>query len=84
MSKFLDLIQKAKIALLSSEFLEKNAEEQFKKIDHLNSLPWDANTEKEIHITMKKIKNIVVKCEMEYKNLKEVESEVRQHIKKKQ
>ena len=83
MNEFLNLIEKAKITLQSSEFLEKNAEEQFKKMDHLNSLPWSPETEEEIRITMNKIKNLIAKSEIEYKNLAEVEAQVNKYINKK-
>ena len=80
MNEFLSLIEKAKITLASSEFLEKNAEEQFKKMDHLNALPWSPQTEEEIIITMNKIKNLIAKSEIEYKNLAEVEAQVNKYI----
>ena len=83
MNPFLDLIEKAKMAILSSEFLEKNAEEQFKKMDELDSEPWTLELETEKKITLNKIKNIIGKSEMEYKNLIELEAEVNKHIKKK-
>ena len=83
MNPFLDLIEKAKMAILSSEFLEKNAEEQFKKMDELDSEPWTLELENEKKITLNKIKNIIGKSEMEYKNLIELEAEVNKHIKKK-
>ena len=83
MNPFLDLIEKAKMAILSSEFLEKNAEEQFKKMDELDSEPWTLELENEKKITLNKIKNIIGKTEIEYKNLVELEAEVNKHIKKK-
>jgi hypothetical protein len=83
MNPFLDLIEKAKMAILSSEFLEKNAEEQFKKMDELDSEPWTLELETEKKITLNKIKNIIGKSEIEYKNLVELEAEVNKHIKKK-
>ena len=82
MNPFLDLIEKAKMAILSSEFLEKNAEEQFKKMDELDSEPWTLELENEKKITLNKIKNIIGKTEIEYKNLVELEAEVNKHIKK--
>jgi hypothetical protein len=83
MNPFLELIEKAKMAILSSEFLEKNAEEQFKKMDELDSEPWTLELENEKKITLNKIKNIIGKSEIEYKNLVELEAEVNKHIKKK-
>ena len=83
MNPFLELIEKAKMAILSSEFLEKNAEEQFKKMDELDSEPWTLELENEKKITLNKIKNIIGKTEIEYKNLVELEAEVNKHIKKK-
>ena len=83
MNPFLDLIEKANMAILSSEFLEKNAEEQFKKMDELDSEPWTLELENEKKITLNKIKNIIGKTEIEYKNLVELEAEVNKHIKKK-
>ena len=83
MNPFLALIEKAKMAILSSEFLEKNAEEQFKKMDELDSEPWTLELENEKKITLNKIKNIIGKTEIEYKNLVELEAEVNKHIKKK-
>lgn len=83
MNPFLELIEKAKMAILSSEFLEKNAEEQFKKMDELDSEPWTLELETEKKITLNKIKNIIGKSEIEYKNLVELEAEVNKHIKKK-
>jgi hypothetical protein len=83
MNPFLDLIEKAKMAILSSEFLEKNAEEQFKKMEELDSEPWTLELETEKKITLNKIKNIIGKSEIEYKNLVELEAEVNKHIKKK-
>ena len=83
MNPFLDLIEKAKMAILSSEFLEKNAEEQFKKMDELDSEPWTLELENEKKITLNKIKNIIGKTEIEYKNLVQLEAEVNKHIKKK-
>lgn len=83
MNKFLKLIDKAKIAILSSEFLEKNAEALFKEIDKLENMPWTIENEKQKNITLNKIKNIIGKSEVEYKNLLAVESEVNAHIKKK-
>jgi len=82
-NKFLKLIDKAKIAILSSEFLEKNAEALFKEIDKLENMPWTIENEKQKNITLNKIKNIIGKSEVEYKNLLAVESEVNAHIKKK-
>ena len=83
MNPFLELIEKAKMAILSSEFLEKNAEEQFKKMDELDSEPWTLELENEKKITLNKIKNIIGKTEIEYKNLVQLEAEVNKHIKKK-
>ena len=83
MNKFLKLIDKAKIAILSSEFLEKNAEALFKEIDKLENMPWTIENEKQKNITLNKIKNIIGKSEVEYKNLLAIESEVNAHIKKK-
>lgn len=83
MNEFLDLIEKAKIALSSSKFLEKNAEQEFKRMDYLNTLPWSPETEEEIRITLNKIKTLIAKSEIEYKNLAEVEAQVNKYINKK-
>lgn len=80
MSKEQDLINKALLAINSSAFLEEIAQKEFSKIDELNNLPWSEENEKEIEDTMKKIKNILQKSELELDNLSKVENEVNKFI----
>ena len=80
MSKEQDLINKALLAINSSAFLEQIAQKEFSKIDELNSLPWSESNEKEIQETVKKIKAIVQKSELELNNLSKIEQEVNNFI----
>lgn len=82
MSEFLDLIDKARIALISSEFLEKTAEAEFKKMDELLAQEWSPTKDKEIEIVRNSIKALVAKSEIEYKNLEYIEKQINDRIKK--
>jgi len=83
MNKEQDLINKALLAINSSAFLEEIAQKEFSKMDQLNSLPWSKENEKEIQETIKKIKNIVQKSELELSNLSKIEQEVNKFIQNK-
>lgn len=83
MNKELELIQKAMLTINSSEFLEKIAELEFSKMEELKSLPWSQENEKAISDTMKKIKNVLQKSQIELTNLSEIEAEVNKMIKNK-
>jgi len=80
MNKEQDLINKALLAINSSSFLEDIAQKEFSKMDELNSLPWSKENEKEIEDTVKKIKAILQKSELELNNLNKIEEEVNKFI----
>lgn len=82
MSEFLDLIDKARMALISSEFLEKTAEAEFKKMDKLLAQEWSPEKDKKIEIVKNSIKALIAKSEIEYKNLEYIEKEINDKIKK--
>lgn len=82
MSEFLDLIDKARIALISSEFLEKTAEAEFKKMDELLSEEWSPEKDEKIEIIKTSIKTLIAKSEIEYKNLEYIEKQINNKIKK--
>ena len=71
-----DLINKALLALNSSNFLEKIANEEFTNLDKLESMEWSPEVEDQINSTIKKIKTLINKSEIEYKNLEKVEKEI--------
>lgn len=82
MNEFLDLIDKARTALASSEFLEKIAEAEFKKMDELLSQEWSPDRDKQVEIVTRSIKALVAKSEIEYKNLESIEKQINEKIKK--
>ena len=80
MSKEKDLVDKALLAINSSAFLEDIAQKEFSKMDELNSLPWSKENEQAIEDTVKRIKAILQKSEIELNNLSKIEEEVNKFI----
>jgi len=80
MNKQCDLVEKALLAINSSNFIEKIANQEFANLDKLQNLPWSLETEKDIENTIKKIKSLLLKSEIEYKNLENLEKELHKFI----
>ena len=76
------LVNKALLALNSSNFLEKIANEEFADLDRLQNMKWSPEVEAEIDSTIKKIKTLVSKSEIEYKNLEKIEKEILDFVEK--